>query len=220
MSKTTVLLMTMATAVFMPLFSAQATAGMPTMAQNAPDYPPFADVSKGFTQVKSTEDGERPLYHLWVNNKTQQVLAELPRDYAKRNIFLGWTVSSGIGMSAVQNGLLYAKWKKFGKRIALVEPNLAVRTTGDRESRSASARVNTDRVVLDVPIIAMGPNGGPVINATNLFVRGASNFFGTMTSGAKTNLAVVKKAKAFPENTELPSKCPTDAGVSSLWPIP
>ncbi|MBB47416.1 MAG: hypothetical protein CMJ33_02460 [Phycisphaerae bacterium] len=212
MSKTTVLLMTMATALVMPLLSAQATASSSTAAQNAPDYPPFADVSKGFTQVKSTEDGERPLYHLWINNKTQQVLAELPRDYAKRNIFLGWTVSSGISQSAVQNGLLYAKWKKFGKRIALVEPNLAVRTTGDRESRSASARVNTDRVVLDVPIIAMGPNGGPVINATNLFVRGASNFFGSTTSGAKTNLAVIKKAKAFPENTELAFEMPDRRG--------
>jgi hypothetical protein len=212
MSKTTVFLLTIASAVIMPMTTAPAAAAPAMAVQNAPDYPPFADVSKGFTQVKSTEDDERPLYHLWVNNKTQQVLAELPRDYAKRNIFLGWTVSSGIGMSAVQDGLLYAKWKKFGKRLALVEPNLAVRTTGDRESRSASARVNTDRVVLDVPIIAMGPNGGPVINATNLFVRGASNFFGSTTSGAKTSLAVIKKAKAFPENTELAFEMPDRRG--------
>ena len=212
MSKTTVLLLTMASAVVLPVAFANAGPAPLAAAQNAPDYPPFADVSKGFTEVKSTEDDERPLYHLWINNKTQQVLAELPRDYSKRNIFLGWTVSSGIDMAAVQNGLLYAKWKKFGKRIALVEPNLGVRTTGDSQSRSASARVNTDRVVLDVPIMAMGPNGGPVINATNLFVRGSGDFFGRITSGAKTNLAVVKKAKAFPKNTELAFEMPDRSG--------
>jgi hypothetical protein len=212
MSKTTVLLLSMASAVLMPVLPTTAGSASPVAAQKAPDYPPFADVSKGFTEVKSTEDDEKPLYHLWVNSKTQQVLAELPRDYAKRNIFLGWTVSSGIGMSAVQDGLLYARWRKFGKRLALIEPNMEVRTTGDRESRSASARVNTDRVVLDVPIIAMGPNGGPVINATNLFVRGASNFFGSVASGAKTSLAVIKKAKAFPENTELAFEMPDRRG--------
>jgi len=178
----------------------------------APDFPPFSEVMKDFTEVKSTEDGERPLYRLWVNSKTQQVLAELPRDYSKRNVFIGWTISGGRPNSGVQTGDLYARWKRFGKRLALIEPNFAVRTTGDRESRAASGRVNTNRVVLDVPILCMGPNGGPVINATNLFVRGSSNFFGRLTAGAKTNLSVIKKAKAFPENTELAFEMPDANG--------
>ena len=178
----------------------------------APDFPPFDSVSKGFTEVRSTEDGVKPLYRLWVNEKTQQVLAELPRDYQKRMVFLGWTVSSGVPMAGVQSGSLYGTWKRFGKQLALVEPNVAVRSTGDRESKSAHRRVNTDRVVLDVPIVAMGPNGGPIINATNLFVRGAGDFFGGITRGAKTNLAVVKKTKAFPSNTELAFEMPNRQG--------
>ena len=118
-----------------------------------PDFPAFSAVSDGYKQVKSTEDGVRPLYHLWVNDKTQSILAELPRDYSKRNIFIGWTISGGRDESGVQAGDLYAKWKRFGKNLALIEPNVMVRTTGDRESRAASSRVNTDRVVLDVPIV-------------------------------------------------------------------
>ena len=121
-----------------------------------PDFPQFSDVIEGYTQVKSTEDGVRPLYHLWVNSKKQSVLAELPRDYAKRYVFMGWTISGGTSESGVQGGDLYAKWKRFGKNLALVEPNFMVRTTGDRESRAASDRVNTDRVVLNVPIVCIG----------------------------------------------------------------
>lgn len=178
----------------------------------APDFPSFEVVSEGFKEVKSTEDGVRPLYRLWLDSKNQRVLAELPRDYSKRNLFMGWTISGGRSDAGVQGGDLFAKWKRFGKNIALVEPNFSVRTSGDRESRAASARVNTDRVVLDVPILCMGPNGGPVIDATALFVRGSSNFFGRLTSGARTKLAVVKKAKAFPTNTELAFELPDASG--------
>ena len=179
---------------------------------NAPEFPDFSDVSSGYVEVQTTDDGERPLYRLWVNNKTQGVLAELPRDYAKRNLFIGWTISGGRDNAGVQTGDLYANWKRFGKNIALIEPNVRVRTTGDRESRAASSRVNTDRVVLDVPIMCMGPNGGPVIDASSLFLRGSSNFFGRITAGARTKLAVVKKAKAFPSNTELEFEVPDSSG--------
>lgn len=184
----------------------------PQEGPEAPEFPPFATVSNDYKEVKSTEDGEKPLYRLWVNDKKQKVLAELPRDFAKRNVFIGWTISGGRSDAGVQTGDLYARWKRFGKNLALVEPNLMVRTTGDRESRAASSRVNTDRVVLDVPILCMGPNGGPVIDATDLFLQGSSNFFGNITRGARTNLAVIKKAKAFPENTELAFELPDSSG--------
>ena len=48
-----------------------ASPSTPVLAQRAQDFPPFADVSKGFTEVRSTEDGVKPLYRLWVNDKTQ-----------------------------------------------------------------------------------------------------------------------------------------------------
>ena len=49
------------------------------------------------------------------------------------------------------------------KRLALIQPNLGVRTSGDLESKKGHKRVFTDRVLLDVPIAAMGPGGGPVV---------------------------------------------------------
>lgn len=197
--------------VLAPVAMASAALAAPP-APEEPEFPPFADVSKDFKEVKTTEDGERPLYRLYVNSKTQQVLAELPRDYSKRNVFLAWTISGGRTDSGVQSGDLYARWKKFGKRLALIEPNFGERSSGDRESRAGHSRVNTDRVVLDVPIIAMGPNGGPVINATNLFVNGSGKFFGGKTSGIRTHLSKIKKAKAFPDNAELAFEMPDSRG--------
>ena len=85
------------------------------------------------------------MYRLWVNKKDQRVIAELPRMF-EQELFLAWTVAGGIE-SAVQTGDQYAKFKRFGKRLALVEPNYATISTGDSESRSATGRVFTDRVM-------------------------------------------------------------------------
>jgi hypothetical protein len=50
------------------------------------DYPPLDQVTKDFEEVKvQTEEGgkeDRSFYRLWVNKKTNQVLAELPKEFA------------------------------------------------------------------------------------------------------------------------------------------
>ncbi|MFM1832355.1 MAG: hypothetical protein RLZZ461_671, partial [Planctomycetota bacterium] len=73
--------------------------GMP----DRPDYPPFDKVSEGFEEVSAPE-GTRGLYRLWVNKKDQEVLAELPRNFEKQDLFMAWTVAGGTSQSAVQVG--------------------------------------------------------------------------------------------------------------------
>ena len=120
-----------------------------------PDFPPFASISEGFTEV-SPPEGSRGMYRVWMNKKTQRVIAELPRNFEKQNLFMAWTIAGGVPTAGVQSGDQYAKWKRFGKRLALVEPNYAITSTGDRQSKDAMRRVHTDRVILEVPILAMG----------------------------------------------------------------
>ncbi len=175
------------------------------------DFPPFEKISEGFTEV-APADGGRGLYRLWVNEKTQKTLAELPRNFEKQDLFLAWTVAAGVETSAVQTGDQYAKWKRFGKRLALIEPNFAVVSTGDKQSQDATQRVFTDRVILEIPIMAMGPGGGPVIDLNGLFVNQASRFFGGVASGANTRLVTVEKAKTFPSNVELCYEMPLSSG--------
>lgn len=183
----------------------------PAGAQASQDFPPFEKISEGFTEV-APGDGTRGLYRVWVNKKTQRSIAELPRNFEKQDLFFAWTVASGVQTSAVQTGDQYARWKRFGKRLALVEPNYQTISSGDKQSKDATQRVFTDRVILEIPILAMGPSGGPVIDLNGLFVSKATSFFGRVAAGANTRLATVEKAKTFPGNVELCYQMPLSNG--------
>jgi hypothetical protein len=177
------------------------------------EFPKFDTVVKdNYKKVVSTVDGKPGMYTLYVDRKAGGVMAELPRNFGKQNIFFAYTISGGIPQAGVQAGDMYAHWKRFGKRLALIQPNYSVRSTGDKQSRAGTKRVFTDRVILDVPIKTMGPGGGPVIDLTDLLVKQSSKFFGGATSGANTRLATVEKAKAFPKNIELAFGLPLRGG--------
>jgi hypothetical protein len=174
--------------------------------------PAFDSVSKGYKEVISNLDGKSGMYTLFVDKKNNRVLAELPRNFARQNVFIAYTVSSGIGNAGVQTGDMYGKWQRIGNRLALIEPNFNTRTTGDSQSKAGHKRVFTDRVILDVPVMSTGPKGGPVISLSDLFGKGSGKFFGRATSGANTRLMTVEKAKAFPKNVELAFKMPLRGG--------
>ena len=176
------------------------------------ELPKFDDVAKDYKKVVSTADGKRSLYTLWTRDKDSQMLAELPRNFESQLLFWAYTIAGGTPTAGVQSGDTYAKWKRFDKRLALVEPNLAVRSTGDLESRKGRERVFTDRVILDVPIVAMGPGGGPVIDMDALLLGQSSKFFGFRTRGANANLKKIAKAKAFPQNIEVAYELPGGNG--------
>ena len=151
------------------------------------------------------------MYTLY-KDKNGHVLAELPRNFGNQKVFIAFTIKGGIPTAGVQYGDMYAYWKKFGKRLALVEPNYETRTSGDAQSRSGLDRVYTDRVILDIPIVSMGPGGGPVIDLSSLLVDRASSFFGGAIRGSNTKLAKTMKAKSFPKNVELAFEMPLSGG--------
>jgi hypothetical protein len=188
-------------------------AALVSMPALAADFPPFDQVSKDFTKVVSTADGEQSLYTLYVNNQTNQMLAELPRGFANQKHFFAMTVAAGDMWAGLQSGDRYVYWKRFDDRLALIEPEIGTRSTGDQESRSSVARHFTDRVILDVPILTMGPGGGPVIDMDALLVGSATSFFGGTAGGANPRLATIEKAKAFPQNVEIAFKMPVAGGT-------
>ncbi|TVQ32418.1 MAG: DUF5117 domain-containing protein [Phycisphaeraceae bacterium] len=176
------------------------------------EFPPFEEVSKDYKRVVSTMDDERSLYTLWTRERDAGMLAELPRNFENQRIFFTYTIEAGTPTAGIQFGHRYAYWKRFDKRLALIEPNLEVRTSGDAESRRGRDRLFTDRVLLDVPIVTMGPNGGPVIDLKGLLVGQSSKFFGNFTRGAQTSLAKITTAKAFPQNIEAAFELPVASG--------
>lgn len=176
-----------------------------------PDFKKLSDISQGYRKVISTADGSRSLYTIYVRDKDGQMLGVLPSNYASTRYFFAMTISSGETYAGLQAGDMYVYWKRYDKRLALVVPNISIRSYGDAESKDSVERLFTDKVLLDVPIVAMD-GGSPVIDLDDLLVGMASKFFGSSAAGANKSLCKVTQAKAFPKNVELAFEVPVSGG--------
>lgn len=176
--------------------------------QAAPEQD-FAEVSKGFQKVQSAP-GESSLFGLWLDGKKNQLLAEFPRGWEKKKFLIATTPSQGQIFAGLQGPARYVFWKRFGDRIALIEPELDVRSTGEKSSRDSVQRIFTDRVLLDVPVLSTGPSGQPVIDLDSLLVSNGSKLGG---SSLNARLATIAKAKAFPNNIEIEIEAPDSSGT-------
>ncbi len=184
-------------------------------AQNPEDYPPLDKVTTGFEEIKmqSEESSEtQPFYRLWIDRKNNQVLAELPKDFAAdtHRQFIATTLSGGDVFAGLQSDDYYVYWRQYGKRLALIAENLAIRGSDD-ESKSSVKRLFTDQVLMDLPIVTWVPRGGPVVDLDEMCVNNSSVFFGSIRTG-KPYLSRVLRAKPFPENIEIAFEVTTADG--------
>lgn len=186
---------------------------------NARDLPPFEKVSEGYERV-TVPSGQAEMYTLYTRERDAQVLVELPPNFEGKRFYLVATIAAGhpqvgvysIWHSAVRTPTKAVYWSRRGDEIALIEPNLDVRTSGDAQSRAGVERVNTDRVVLSVPVLATGPGGGPVIDLDRALLGNSSEFVGGFLNRANISLARITKAKVFPRNVELGFELPRAGG--------
>ncbi|MFK7766961.1 MAG: zinc-dependent metalloprotease [Mariniblastus sp.] len=176
-----------------------------------PEYPPLSKITEGFTEVE-VQDGETPFFRLWKNEKSGQMLAQLPKDFAssKARHFIAPTVSGGEIFAGLQSDDFYVYWRQYGKRVALIQENLSIKGS-DAESKSSVNRLFTDRVMLNLPILTMTKGSGPVIDLDSLLVGNARVFFGGSVS-PQSNLIKIKKAKVFPRNIEVCFEVPMSNG--------
>ena len=165
---------------------------------------PFDQLSSGYVKVPvSDQQNPKGLFSLWKRTKDSQVLCELPKTFVGKSYFIALTVSSGEQFAGLQSGELVVQWRRFDDRLALVLPNLQTRALGDAESKASVKRLFTDRVLLDIPILAMGPGGGPVIDLDSLLVGNSAAFFGGQVRVTNPRITTIKKAKVFPKNVEV-----------------
>ncbi|MEM7783200.1 MAG: zinc-dependent metalloprotease, partial [Planctomycetota bacterium] len=178
-----------------------------TSSEKRPEFPPLSKITEGYEEVK-VEDNTTPFFKLWKNDKTGNMLAQLPKDYAssKSRHFIAPTVSGGEVFAGLQSDAYYVYWRQYGKRVALIQENLEIKGSDD-ESKSSVKRLFTDKVLLSVPILTMQKGGGPVIDLDGLLVGNARTFFGSSVS-PQSSLIKIKKAKAFPKNIEVAFEVP------------
>lgn len=191
-----------------------ALAGPGLMAQEVPqpDYPPADKVLEGYEKVV-TKANIKPMYTLWTRQKDGQMYAELPRGFGQKKYFIATTVASGEDYAGLQAGDIYVYWRQYDKRLALMTPNVSIRADGDREAASSVERLFTDRVIMEVPIVAMGPGGGPIIDMDSMLL---SNPASSSIAPAGVNLGLamrgiysIKTAKAFENNIEISFEVPS-----------
>ena len=185
-----------------------------TLAQDTPkpEFPKLDTVVKGYKEVEAAA-GTTPFMRLWRRDKDGNMLALLPRDYASptHRQFIAPTVAGGEIFAGLQSDALYVYWKRYGKRLALVAENLQIRGSDD-ESKSSVKRIFTDQVLCDLPILAIGPKGGPLIDLDALLVQKA-NIFLRGGYSARSNLISIKKAKVFKNNVEVAFEVPMMNGT-------
>ena len=172
----------------------------------------FEEVNDGYTKVVSTVDGSTPLFGLWINSKENQLLAELPQGWNRKKFFIAVTPSAGVIFAGLQGNESYIYFRRYGDRLAFISPELSVRSTGDKSSKDSVNTIFTDTVLLDVPIIATGPNGQPVLDLDSILVGSATKIAGPVGSGVNSRLASIVKAKSFPKNLEVAFEMPTSGG--------
>ncbi|WP_235905588.1 zinc-dependent metalloprotease [Tautonia marina] len=176
------------------------------------DFPPLDKVIEGYEKVVSMLDGKPSFFNIWIRKRDGQMIAELPREYMRQKHYIALTVASGERFAGLQAGDMYVYWKPYDKRLALIQPNVEIRSTGDNESKASVQRLFTDKVLLDIPILTIVPQGGPVIDLDELLVGQASKFFGNSVRISNPRLAAIKTAKAFEQNVELAFEVPMEDG--------
>lgn len=182
-----------------------------------PDFPPIEKVIDGYEKVISTADG-KSLYTVWKREKDGQMLAALPPDYESKKFFIALTVASGEEYAGLQAGSMYVYWKRYDERLALMEPNIDIKSTGDDESKDSVQRLYTDRIILDIPIVTIAKTpevverNSVIIDMDAMLIGQYEKFFGNDVRISNPKLVKIQKAKAFPENIELAFEVPTAGG--------
>src|SRR5262249_2660160 len=142
-----------------------------------PKLPSLQDAVKGFTRVTPSDGGTQSMYTLYIKPGSRHVLALLPREYEQQTLLWGNGVSAGIATSGIQGDTHMVRWKRCGDRLELIKPQLRIRTSGDPESVKSYEQLFTDYSILDVPIVAEGEGGTPVIALDDLLVDQSKLFF-------------------------------------------
>lgn len=178
-----------------------------------PEYPPLDKVTKGFTEVKAVDAKTSPYIRLWKNDKSGQMIAQLPKNFATARQFIAPTVSGGERFAGLQSDAFYVYWKQYGKRVALIQENLSIKGS-DEESKSSVQRLFTDKVLLSMPILTQAKGSGPVIDLDALLVGNAKTF---LDISPNSMLISIKKAKVFESNIEVAFEVPmTDGTLKTL----
>lgn len=169
-------------------------ATLPLLAQDAPAEkkkegpPPIAE---------STKDMEnRPgFYKLWVDEKKNKLLAEIPSDKLSKEFLIATSFSYGQ-LAGLQMTDLLLKFERRDEELLLVKPNFFYKAEGDLAD--VVKYTYPDEVIGKTKIIGQDPSGNVLIDLKELLTAEAPEFVQSVPTAVFTDVA---KAKSFENNT-------------------
>ncbi len=111
---------------------------------------PYDSLIKEYKLVQTSADIPNTMYNLYIQQDKGQVLIEVPKMALAKKYFIGLTVAGGQLYAGLQSGDFYVQWQEYNGRLALIQPNLGIRSTGDNESKDSVKRLFTGQVLLDL----------------------------------------------------------------------
>lgn len=180
-----------------------APAGAAAAAEAAkPKHPPHAVVLKDAKPIP----GFIPLYQ-----KENQLFAELSSSHFNRDMIVVISIAKGIGQNPLFGGMSWGfgddwvwQFRKVDDQVRIVRRN--VRFTANKGSPEDKAvdLAYTDSVLFSLPTVTTGPNGGTVIDLSQVFMGDLPQISrvlpGFSFSPSKSNYAAVK---GFKDNVEI-----------------
>ena len=88
------------------------------------EFPDKDEVLKDYELIVSSMDKSLSLLQLYINRKKNQILAALPKKFESKKFYIATTKASGEELAGLQAGEKYVYFKRIGKRIMIMEPNL------------------------------------------------------------------------------------------------
>ncbi|MEZ0230109.1 MAG: zinc-dependent metalloprotease, partial [Planctomycetota bacterium] len=171
------------------------------------EFPPFEKVTKDFAASEGYWD-------LWFRQKDQGLLAVVPTAELEKPFLFTVSLSGGAPQAGWQLASTLVAWERLGKKLVLVEKNVAYRADAEKPIADAVVRTYSDRVLLATQILSESPKG-LAIDLKDVLVNHARDFLGVSIDGS---LSKVTKRKAFPQNCEVAFSAPLSGdGTLLLW---
>lgn len=174
-----------------------------------PDFPPLAEVTKGMTKKAGK------FWSLWIDEKKNALLAEIPSGQLRKPFLLATTVSGGSYYTGWQWQDFLLKWERRDKKLLLIVPNVRYKAKKGQPIDESVERTYADSYLFSVPIVSMS-GSNPVIDLGKMLMGKADKFFGSVARGVDASIGRVVKAKPFERNVEIAVELPPSGGGSML----
>jgi hypothetical protein len=149
--------------------------------------------------------------HRGMIGATDSVLFEIPKEQLDKDFV--WDVSIkrttlGVGFGGQQISSRVVRWTKRGDRILLIGVDYSTTADPSSEVAQAVADANYPSIIRSMPVMAYGPNGEAVIDATAFFMEGVTEFQARAAVGGRglaADRSFLEKATSFPDNINVES---------------